>query len=137
MSPSRAIYPYVEFIDGLEEAIYWHNAWFSRGVRQLIFGADGGHDLNAHDAHLHCKLGAFFDSLPTPPGHAELKAQIEDMHQQMHALMRESILAVAEGQKLDEMTFSELEDAQSTFFINLHCLLRKVMEDHCAQTKLK
>jgi hypothetical protein len=138
MSHGHTTFPYAEFIDGLEEAIYWHNAWFSRGVRQLIFGADGGcDDLNTRDAHLHCKLGAFFDYLPTPPGHAELKAQIEDMHQQMHALMRESILAVAEGQKLDETTFSELEEAQSTFFINLHGLLRKVMEDYCAQTKSK
>jgi hypothetical protein len=135
MDHSRSKFPYVEFIDGLEEAIYWHNAWFSRGMHQIILGSNGCDDLTAHDAHLHCKLGAFFGYLPTPPGHAELKAQIEDLHQQMHAIMRQSIITVSQGEKPDEEMFSELEETQSMFFTNLHGLFRKVMEDYCAQSK--
>lgn len=136
MNDSRVRFPYDEFIDGLEEAIYWHNAWFSRGMRQLVLQTDLSEDLVARDAHLHCKLAGFFGYLPTPPGHEELKAQIEDLHHQMHALMREALLESAEGQTLSAETFDALEEAQTTFFITLHGLFRKVMEDKFAvQTK--
>ena len=136
MNDNRTSFPYDEFIDGLEEAIYWHNAWFSRGLRQLVLQTRLSEDLVARDAHLHCKLAGFFGYLPTPPGHEALKAQIEDLHQQMHALMREALLESAEGQALSAETFDELEEAQTTFFITLHGLFRKVMEDKFAvQTK--
>ncbi|HES76048.1 MAG TPA: hypothetical protein ENO09_03455 [bacterium] len=131
----HARFPYDEFIDGLEEAIYWHNAWFSRGMRQLILPTNGSEDLVARDAHLHCKLAGFFGYLPTPPGQEELKAQIEDLHQQMHALMREALLENAAGQQLNAETLDELEEAQAVFFITLHGLFRKVMEDKCAISK--
>jgi hypothetical protein len=132
MNDTRARFPYDEFIDGLEEAIYWHNAWYSRGMRQLILQTNSSEDLIARDAHLHCKLAGFFGYLPTQPGHEELKTQVEDLHQQMHALMREAILESVDGQTLSAETFDELEEAQTTFFITLHGLFRKVMEDRCA-----
>ncbi len=132
MNDSNARFPYDEFIDGLEEAIYWHNAWYSRGMRQLILQTTSSEDLIARDAHLHCKLAAFFGYLPTPPGQEELKAQVEDLHQQMHALMREALLESADGQTLSAETLDELEEAQTTFFITLHGLFRKVMENKCA-----
>ena len=132
MNDNKVRFPYDEFIDGLEEAIYWHNAWYSRGMRQLILQTNSSDDLIARDAHLHCKLAGFFGYLPTPPGQEELKAQVEDLHQQMHALMREALLESANGQKLSAEAFDELEEAQASFFINLHGLFRKVMEDKCA-----
>lgn len=125
-------FPYDEFIDGLEEAIYWHNAWYSRGMHQLLLQTSASEDLIARDAHLHCKLAGFFDLFSTPPGHEELKAQIEDLHQQMHTLMREVLVERAQGQELNAETLDELEEAQATFFITLHGLFRKVMEDRCA-----
>ena len=131
-NPSVDAFPYDEFIDGLEEAIYWHNAWYSRGMRQLLFKSPANEDLLARDAHLHCKLAGFFGYLPTPPGHEELKSQIEDLHQQMHALMREALLEAGQSQSMSEDTFDELEEAQASFFITLHGLFRKVMEDKCA-----
>ncbi len=131
-NPSVDAFPYDEFIDGLEEAIYWHNAWYSRGMRQLLFNSPANEDLLARDAHLHCKLAGFFGYLPTPPGHEELKSQIEDLHQQMHALMREALLEAGQSQSMSEDTFDELEEAQASFFITLHGLFRKVMEDKCA-----
>ncbi|MEW5837987.1 MAG: hypothetical protein AB1717_04050 [Pseudomonadota bacterium] len=126
-----ASFPYEAFIDGLEEAIYWHNAWYARGMRQLLLHSQPGEDLLARDAHLHCKLAGFFGVLPTPPGHEDLKAQIEELHEQMHALMREAILEVGSGNPIGAEMLDELEEAQASFFISLHGLLRKVMEDHC------
>ena len=75
MNDNSENFPYLEFIDGLEEAIYWHNAWYSRGMRHLIFNIPANEDLLARDAHIHCKLGGFLAHLPTPPGHEALKAQ--------------------------------------------------------------
>ena len=61
------------------------------------------------------------------------------MHQQMHVLMRASLLESGEpkgqGPAIDEEDFAELEEAQSLFFSSLHGLFRKVMEDSCAQGK--
>ncbi|OYY74942.1 MAG: hypothetical protein B7Y40_03060 [Gammaproteobacteria bacterium 28-57-27] len=132
MNDSNISFPYDEFIDGLEEAIYWHNAWYSRGMRQLLLQTPASEDLIARDAHLHCKLAGFFGQLPTPPGHEELKVQIEELHQQMHTLMREVLVESAQGQELNAETLDELEEAQATFFITLHGLFRKVMEDRSA-----
>ena len=130
----HSVFPYDAFIDGLEEAIYWHNAWFARGMRQLLLRNQPSEDLLARDAHLHCKLAGFFSYLPTPPGHEDLKAQIEELHEQMHALMRETIHENAQGHPINAETLDELEEAQATFFISLHGLFRKVMED-CCQVK--
>lgn len=132
MNDDKKTFPYDEYIDGLEEAIYWHNAWFARGMRQLLLPTATSGDLLGHDAHLHCKLAGFFSYLPTPPGHEELKAHIEDLHQQMHTLMREALLESAEVAQLSAATLDDLEETQATFFITLHGLFRKVMEDRCA-----
>ena len=134
ISSEQASFPYEEFLDGLEEAIYWHNAWYARGMRQLLLQAQPSEDLLARDAHLHCKLAGFLSYLPTPPGHEDLKGQIEELHEQMHALMRETNHENAQGHPINAETLDELEEAQATFFISLHGLFRKVMED-CCQVK--
>ena len=129
---SQENFPYSAFIDGLEEAIYWHNAWYSRGMRQLMSQGTSSEDLLARDAHLHCKLAGFFNYLPTPPGREELKAQVEELHRQMHELMREALLESQATQQVSDDMLDELEEAQATFFINLQGFFRQVMEDKCA-----
>ncbi len=125
-------FPYGEFIDGLEEAIYWHNAWYARGMRQLVLQTTlPSEDLIARDAHLHCKLAGLLGCLPTPPGHEQLKDQIDELHEQMHTLMREAILRHDQTYPVNAETLEELEEAQAIFFISLHGFFRKAMEDCC------
>ncbi|MEW6445303.1 MAG: CZB domain-containing protein [Pseudomonadota bacterium] len=129
----HAGFPYQDFLDQFEEAIYWHIAWYSRGVRHLMFQLGAGDDLTAKDAQHHCRLGCFLDRFPTPPGCEEMIDQIEDMHRQMHALMRQALLETRNGTPITEDGFCEIEEAQSLFFSALHGLFRKVLEDHCIQ----
>ncbi|MDM7322967.1 MAG: hypothetical protein P3W87_006820 [Gammaproteobacteria bacterium] len=131
MSSLDASFPYADFLDAFEEAIYWHIAWYSRGIRHLIFINSPGDDLVGKDAHLHCRLGRFLSRFPTPPGCAEMVEQINQLHEQMHALMREALLERREGNTLVEETYAEIEEMQSLFFSAMHSLFRKVMENHC------
>lgn len=124
-----ATFPYDAFIDGLEEAIYWHNDWYARGMRLLLQRLPASDDLLAHDAHTHCKLAGLLKNLPTPPGHEVLMQQIKEMHHEMHALMREALLEAQEGVSVSETTLDEMEQAQSSFFVSLHGLFRQVLED--------
>ena len=134
MTDRTTSFPYDEFIDGLEEAIYWHNAWFVRGMRQLLLQTPASEDLITRDAHLHCKLAGFFGHLPNPPGHDDLMEQIESLHRQMHVLMRRALMESTENHRPNAEDIDELEATQSAFFICLHGLFRKVMEDRCAST---
>lgn len=133
MNEPRQSFPYQDFLDQFEEAIYWHIAWYSRGVRHLMFKLGAGEDLAAKDAHHNCKLGCFLHRFPTPPGCEAMVAQIGEMHEQMHTLMRQALLEVRNGTPISEDAFLEIEEAQSLFFGSLHGLFRKVLEDHCLQ----
>lgn len=133
MSESQQAFPYAAFIDQFEEAIYWHIAWYSRGIRHLMFNTGPADDLVGKDAHCHCRLGGFLNRFPTPPGCENLTEQIEDLHEQMHALMRNALLEARNGTPLDEDGFSEIEEVQSLFFNSLHALFRKVLEEHCTE----
>lgn len=131
MISTEAPFPSADFLDQFEEAIYWHMAWYSRGIRHLIFSNGQSDDLIGKDAHLHCRLGGFLSRFPTPPGCAEMVEQLNALHEQMHALMRDALLERREGSTLGEETYAEIEEMQSLFFSTLHGLFRKVMEDHC------
>ncbi|MFZ5466679.1 MAG: CZB domain-containing protein [Pseudomonadota bacterium] len=133
MSSTEATFPYAGFLDQFEEAIYWHIAWYSRGIRHLMFSNGAGDDLVGKDAHLHCRLGGFLSRFPTPPGCAEMVEQIDELHEQMHALMRDALLERREGTPIGEDAYAEIEEMQSMFFSSLHGLFRKVMEDHCLE----
>ncbi|HET19002.1 MAG TPA: hypothetical protein ENO16_00135 [Chromatiales bacterium] len=133
MSSPDATFPYADFLDQFEEAIYWHIAWYSRGVRHLMFTNGAGDDLIGKDAHLHCRLGGFLSRFPTPPDCEEMIGQLDDLHEQMHTLMRNALLERREGTPLSEEVYAELEEMQSMFFTSLHGLFRKVMQDHCME----
>lgn len=133
MSTPDTPFPYTEFLDQFEEAIYWHMAWYSRGLRQLIFNPDGDEDLTAKDAHMHCRLGTFLARIPAPPGCLQMVEQIDTLHEKMHALMRNALLERREGSPFDEEAYAELEEMQSLFFTNLHGLFRKMLEDQCME----
>lgn len=133
MSDSRQAFPYADFLDQFEEAIYWHIAWYSRGIRHLMFSDGPADDLVGKDAHNHCRLGCFLHRFPSPPGCDEMVEQIEELHEQMHALMRDALLEARSGMPIGKDSFCEIEEAQSLFFNTLHGLFRKVMEDHCTE----
>ncbi|MGK0673124.1 MAG: hypothetical protein ABWU16_00465 [Halothiobacillaceae bacterium] len=133
MSNLDTSFPYADFLDQFEEAIYWHIAWYSRCIRHLMFSKGADDDLVGKDAHLHCHLGSFLSRFPAPPGCAGMVKQIAELHEQMHALMRDALLATREGTPIGEGTYAEIEEVQSVFFSNLHGLFRKVMEDYCLE----
>jgi len=131
MSDSQQAFPYADFLDQFEEAIYWHIAWYSRGIRHLMFGDGAGDDLVGKDAHSHCRLGSFLSRFPTPPGCEDLLVQVDELHEQMHALMRNALLEARNGTPLGEDAFGEIEEVHSLFFNSLHGLFRKLSEDRC------
>lgn len=133
MNSLDAEFPYADFLDQFEEAIYWHIAWYSRGIRHLLFSNGAGEDLIGKEAHQHCRLGSFFSRFPTPPGCEEMVSQVNELHEQMHFLMRNAVLERREGTPISEEDFAELEEMQSLFFSSLHGLFRKVLQDHCMQ----
>lgn len=136
MSTINTAFPYADFLDQFEEAIYWHIAWYSRGIRHLMFKG-AADDLTHREAHMHCRLGQFLGRFPPPPGCHEMVEQIETLHEKMHTLMREALLERREGLPMSEEAFTELEELQSLFFTSLHSLFRKVMEDACNERALQ
>ncbi len=123
--------PLTEILDQCEEAIYWHLAWYSRGMGHLMFGTEAGEDLIGKEAHTHCRTGRFLARFSALPGCGELIEEIEMLHEQMHALMRDALLERREGNPLREEALAEIIEMQSLFFGGLQGLFRKVMEDHC------
>lgn len=119
---------YCEYINRLEEAIYWHQEWFSRVARSLIYNDKAPEDILKADAHLNCNFGRWFNNVEAPPKREQMVEELRSLHKQMHAEARLALMSVREG-SFDASQYDDLEETRSLFFSAMHGLFRSVMED--------
>lgn len=118
-----------EFLDQLEESIYWHQEWFTRVMKNLLFRRHSDRDIFQPDAHERCHLGAFLGNTPIPTRYEGALEEINRLHRRMHEAARSALVAQEEGGQIDEEQFDELEEIRSLFFTTLHGLFRAATQD--------
>jgi len=119
-----ADFDYANFVDQLEEVIYWHQDWHMRLMAKLLFGRSFD-DIDHHQCH----FGRFLDNTPTPPGREVEMAKIDQLHAKMHSMAEELVIAAQKNKTVDEEQFDEFMEAQSLFFSLTGGLLRGAIED--------
>ncbi len=118
-----------DFLDQFEEAIYWHQEWYTRVMKTLLLRRPADPDILKPDAHQQCHLGVFLGASATPEGHEATLEEINRLHRKLHETARMALVAQEEGGRIDEEQFDELEEIRSLFFTTLHGLFRSVIEE--------